>query len=472
MAFANFGILQAMPDPYERIRQASQGWGALPGVVGGLQKQWAEEKLKDVHGRVMGAWDFQHEADSNPEYQFASPEEKAQYEANRAIFKPGETDSQKFRKAAQLYSPYDSALSQKMLGMADVRDREEAQLQDEMNQRIAAQKAKEEEAKAKLPYENTIRGERAFDALGSQIADLYQRRDNVNPNDVATLKLIDDAIQQKRAQQDVVREANKGFAKGSALEAVYAEPAAAPVAPPVVPATPASAPVAPVIPTLAQSSDLARAKLSVDQMVQAGTISPDEATRQKTALEVQAGELSRKEGAAAGARKQSETLATTALKDSGFNGNYESRTEYNTAAKEVNNLLANIEKATDADINSLAVMVAKMEGAKARANGVEAIVKEEDAVRDLMRSIGFQKGATAEEKRSYINAMKKRVDGWREGYDTTYKSALDAIGDDKTARAILEKKYKGAGLWAGKPQATEPKPLKPLSPEMRKRLGL
>jgi hypothetical protein len=299
MAFANFGILQAMPDPYERIRQASQGWGALPGVVGGIQQKWAEEKLKDVHGRVLGAWDYQHEADSNPQYQFASPEEKAQHEANRAIFKPGDTDSQKFRKAAQLYSPYDSSLTEKMLGMADVRDREEAQLQDEMNQRIAQQKANEEEAKAKLPYEFSIRGERLFDAYGSQIAELYQRRDKVNPNDVATLKLIDDAIRDKVSRQQLALEANKDATKGSPLESLYADPVA-PVAPPVV--APQVAPV--VVPEiiLTNASDLEQKKLEVDQLVQAKMISYDEAIRRKDVLTVQAGKLSRREGAAASAK--------------------------------------------------------------------------------------------------------------------------------------------------------------------------
>jgi hypothetical protein len=306
MAMANFGVLQALPDPYERIRQASAGWGALPGVVGQVQQRWNDEKLKDVHGRVLKAWDYQSPKDTDPGYQFGTPEEEAEYAANRAIFSVGDKDPQKFRKAANYFSPYDTALSQKMLGMADVRDREEAQLQDEMNQRIAQQKAKEEESKAKRPYENVIRAENAFQDIGRSIDQLFQRRGTVSANDTKTLGEIDAAINSLREQQKRAYDARQQFAQGSDLEQLYpAAPVVANEPPPAV--APQAAPVAaPPVPTLARSSDLARAKLSVDQMVQAGTISPDEATRQKTALDVQAGELSRKEGAAAGAKAKAD----------------------------------------------------------------------------------------------------------------------------------------------------------------------
>ena len=303
MAFANFGILQAMPDPYERIRQASQGWGALPGVVGGIQQKWAEEKLKDVHGRVLGAWDFQHEADTNPAYRFASPEEKAQYDANRAIFGAKDTDSQKFRKAAQLYSPYDGRLTEKMLGMADVRDREEAQLQDQMNQRIAQQKAKEAEAEAEQPYKNMVRADSMLAYYGRAIDQL--RNTPIPATDRVALENRERQIADLVKKQGVVAEAQKAYAsKNPELGMMFAPaPVEAPAVGGVAPVVsqPAPAVESPKI-MLKSSKDLSRAELAIDQQMGAGLFDKNEADRRKGVLKVEAEELARTEGAVAGAK--------------------------------------------------------------------------------------------------------------------------------------------------------------------------
>jgi len=263
MALANFGILQAGPDPYQRIQQAAQPWGAAAGVGRGLLDAWKQEQDKRIGADLMAAWDYKAPADLT----VLTPEQQAQHERYSQIFAPDMTDAAKFRKAAQLRMPYNQQAAEKMLQMADVREREEAQMMQEAQ-------AKAQQA----PSANIVRVENQIGEYQREMEQLADRRNRLEANNTEGRKLIDSRVSLLGQEVNRLYGVKKEMAKGTLLENAYSTSLEPTTSVPVVqaPAVPEVAPQATPLSTVKYKQDLAKAKSEAQKQLSAGLINQDQ----------------------------------------------------------------------------------------------------------------------------------------------------------------------------------------------------
>jgi hypothetical protein len=337
---------------------------------------------------------------------------------------------------------------------ADDRDRFEKQLLDQTAR-----------AEAKLPNEIFIRMKDAYDVARNSYNDAdanLQQYMGKNPDDINGIAALQKIRDDEGSNIVQLRLALAEKSKGTPWENAYNFKTPAPDGAGNVPApAPAPAVQAPVVNvpeiTLTKSSDLEQKKLEVDQQVQAGEISPVEATRRKKVLTVQAGELSRKEGAAAGAKAKAESEEQKRL--GVLVGSAKTLGENSV-------MMGAVEKVASGNLDDLSVnaMLAALPAENARMVG--GLREKDDTMLNTLRSkLGTDTEYTPEDKAALMDIAKRVQAG--------YNAKVDRLRQEWGKLSPAQREQVKADFSAFVPASKAvPQGVKPLSPEMKAKLGI
>ena len=122
-----------------------------------------------------------------------TPEEQARFERASKYYKPGMTESEKFRRIAALVAPYSSEKAGEMLKYADERDKLERRLEQEKELKLEQERIRASEIADKAKVTQMIRAEQAWDGSRSKTNQLTQQY-----NQLLSSRRFSDAVEVKK----------------------------------------------------------------------------------------------------------------------------------------------------------------------------------------------------------------------------------------------------------------------------------